>query len=71
MVKYKGTKIDGSTFDESKEAIAMSPMRVVRGFKEGLLMMSPGASYILYVPGDLAYGVDGNRGIETQRNPYL
>ena len=64
MVKYKGTKIDGSTFDESKEAIAMSPMRVVRGFKEGLLMMSPGASYILYVPGDLAYGVDGNRGIE-------
>lgn len=64
MVKYKGTKIDGSTFDESKEAVAMSPMRVVRGFKEGLLLMSPGASYILYVPGDLAYGVDGNSVIE-------
>ena len=59
MLKYKGTKIDGTTFDETKEARAMSPVRVVPGFKEGLLMMSPGASYILYIPGELAYGVDG------------
>lgn len=59
MVKYKGTKIDGSVFDESKEAVAMSPVSVVPGFKEALLMMSPGAQYIIYVPGELAYGVDG------------
>lgn len=59
MVKYKGTHIDGSTFDESKDAIAMSPMSVVPGFKEGLLMMKPGAKYILYIPGNLAYGPEG------------
>ena len=70
MVKYKGTKIDGSVFDESKEARVMSPVSVVPGFKEGLLMMSPGASYVLYVPGELAYGVDG-RGAKIEPNETL
>ena len=31
----------------------------VRCFGEGLKMMKPGAHYILYIPGDLAYGVEG------------
>ena len=70
MVKYKGSKVDGTVFDESKEARAMSVTGVVPGFKEGLLMMSPGASYILYVPGELAYGVDG-RGSKIGPNEAL
>ena len=59
--KYKGSKIDGTVFDQTKdnETRPMSPRSVVPGFKEGLLLMSPGASYILYIPGDLAYGIDG------------
>lgn len=61
MTRYKGSKIDGTVFDQTKdkETRSMSPRGVVPGFKEGLLLMSPGASYILYIPGDLAYGVDG------------
>ena len=63
MVKYVGKHIDGTEFDAQKEnAVAMSPMGVVPGFKEGLLMMKPGAKYTLYIPGDLAYGVEGRGG---------
>lgn len=59
MIKYKGTKIDGEVFDEKEEAVAMSPMSLVVGFREGVTMMKPGSKYMLYIPGDLAYGVDG------------
>ena len=47
-------------FDDSKgEARRFSPRRVVPGFGEGLQMMNKGAKYVLYIPGDLAYGVKG------------
>lgn len=60
-VIYTGTLIDGKEFDSSKgEARTFTPAGVVPGFKEGLLMMSPGAEYILYIPGKLAYGVNGS-----------
>lgn len=59
MVKYRGTHIDGTEFDKSEEAKAMSPRGTVKGFREGLTMMKPGAKYILYIPGDLAYGLEG------------
>ena len=60
MAKYKGTHIDGKVFDETKDvAREMNPMGVIPGMKEAFLMMSPGAKYILYIPGELAYGVDG------------
>jgi peptidyl-prolyl cis-trans isomerase len=60
MVKYTGKHIDGKVFDQSgEEARPFSPLGVVPGFKEGLLMMKPGAKYILYIPGELAYGIEG------------
>ena len=63
MVKYVGKHIDGTEFDAQKEkAVSMSPMGVVPGFKEGLLMMKPGAKYVLYIPGNLAYGPEGRGG---------
>lgn len=59
-VIYKGTLTDGTVFDDSKgEARKFSPRRVVPGFGEGLQMMKKGAKYVLYIPGDLAYGVKG------------
>lgn len=71
MVKYVGKHIDGSEFDAQKEnPVSMSPMGVVPGFKEGLLMMKPGAKYTLYIPGDLAYGVEG-RGPSIEPNETL
>lgn len=59
-VIYKGSLADGTVFDDSKgEPRNFSPRRVVPGFGEGLKMMNKGAKYVLYIPGDLAYGVNG------------
>lgn len=71
MAKYKGTHIDGKVFDETKDnAREMNPMGVIQGMKEAFLMMSPGAKYILYIPGSLAYGVEG-RGATIGPNETL
>lgn len=58
-VMYKGTHVDGSTFDESKEPISFAPSQVVPGFREALLMMRPGAKMIAVLPQELAYGARG------------
>lgn len=59
-VKYVGKLIDGKEFDSNSEGVTMNPKRVVPGFGEGLSMMKNGSHYVLYIPGNLAYGVDGN-----------
>lgn len=61
-VMYKGTHVDGKTFDESKEPVSFAPGQVVPGFKEALLMMSPGAKMIAILPYNLAYGDRGAGG---------
>lgn len=58
-VMYKGTHVDGNTFDESKEPVSFAPNQVVPGFKEALLMMSPGAKMIAILPYNIAYGSRG------------
>lgn len=63
-VIYTGKKIDGKQFDASGDkARVFSPAAVVPGFKEGLEMMSPGAKYVFYIPGELAYGLQGQQGV--------
>ncbi|MCI9284995.1 MAG: hypothetical protein HFJ91_04195 [Muribaculaceae bacterium] len=57
-VKYTGKLIDGTVFD-SNEGLDLSPRGTVPGFGEGLAMMNAGSKYILYIPGEIAYGVDG------------
>lgn len=60
-VNYTGYHIDGKVFDSSKgKAVTFSPSQVVPGFKEALLMMSPGAECRVLIPGHLAYGAQGN-----------
>lgn len=58
QVAYKGTLIDGTVFDQNDNA-TFSPSQVIPGFGEGIGMMNKGAKYIFYIPGNLAYGVDG------------
>ncbi len=67
-VKYTGKLIDGTVFD-SNEGLDLSPRGTVPGFGEGLAMMNAGSKYILYIPGEIAYGVDGapQAGIEIGR----
>lgn len=58
LVKYKGTLIDGTVFDQNDNA-EFSTNGVVKGFKEGLLNLKEGGKAILTMPSNLAYGDRG------------
>jgi FKBP-type peptidyl-prolyl cis-trans isomerase FklB len=62
-VNYVGTDIKGVEFDSNTgKAPASFPVnRVIKGWTEGIQLMSQGAKYTLYVPYDLAYGVKGQQ----------
>ena len=56
-MNYKGTLIDGTEFDSSKDKPAtMSVRGVIKGWQEALKMMPVGSKWELYVPQELAYG---------------
>ena len=66
-VKYKGTLLDGTVFDqtaEDAEPVRMLLNRVVKGWTEGLQLIGEGGEIDLYIPSDLGYGERGNQGIE-------
>ena len=64
-VNYTGTFLDGRSFDSSSEENgAFIPLEhVIPGWTEGLMLMSPGSVYRLYIPSNLAYGKDGIQGV--------
>lgn len=58
-VNYKGTLIDGTEFDNSfkrGQPISFAVSGVIRGWTEGLQLMSEGSKYKLYIPQQLGYG---------------
>jgi len=62
-VHYKGTFLNGETFDSSYDRgePAVFPLnRVIPGWTEGLQLMSVGSKYKFTIPSDLAYGPNGN-----------
>lgn len=56
---YTGKHVDGSIFDQSRDTTSLNSGRVVEGFKEALMLMSPGAKMIAVLPSDIAYGDQG------------
>lgn len=59
-VNYKGSLIDGTVFDSSYDRgqSATFPLNgVIPGFTEGLKLMKEGGKIKLFIPSDLAYGV--------------
>jgi FKBP-type peptidyl-prolyl cis-trans isomerase len=65
-VNYEGKLIDGKIFDSSYERgqTATFPLNgVIKGWTEGLQLMTPGSIYEFYIPSDLAYGDRGNQAI--------
>lgn len=58
-VHYKGTTLDGKTFDSSYDRgePADIPLgQVVPGWREGIMLMPVGSKYKLWIPSVLAYG---------------
>ena len=64
-VHYKGTLLDGETFDDSYargEPVEFALAQVVPGWQEGLQLMPVGSKYKLWIPGKLGYGEQGTPG---------
>jgi FKBP-type peptidyl-prolyl cis-trans isomerase len=69
-VNYEGTLIDGTVFDSSYErgrSISFGLGQVIKGWTEGLQLMTVGSTYNLYIPYSLAYG---DRGAGSKVKPY-
>jgi len=61
-VNYRGRLQDGTEFDNSyaRGVPATFPVGgVIKGWTEALMLMKPGASFVLYIPPELAYGAAG------------
>lgn len=58
VVAYEGRRVDGVVFDGTAEGVtATFPLKaVIKGWREGLGMMSKGAKWELFIPPELAYG---------------
>ncbi len=69
-VHYEGTLIDGTVFDSSYrrgEPISFPLNGVIKGWTEGLQLMSIGSKYKFFIPYQLAYG---ERGAGQSIPPY-
>jgi FKBP-type peptidyl-prolyl cis-trans isomerase len=66
VAHYRGTLINGTEFDASYnrgEPLVYPVTGVIRGWTEGLQLMSVGSKYKFYIPYNLAYGTNDNGAI--------
>jgi FKBP-type peptidyl-prolyl cis-trans isomerase FklB len=62
VVNYRGNLMDGSEFDSSYERgkpTTLQVKKVIKGWREALLLMKEGAKWELFIPPELAYGKRG------------
>lgn len=62
-VHYAGWLEDGTLFDNSfrrGEPSTFQLGRVIRGWNEGLALMTPGSTYVFKIPAELGYGARGS-----------
>ena len=64
-VNYEGRHLNGEVFDKSNDQpVPFNLKQVIPGFSEMIQLMKPGSKVTVVIPGELAYGPQGNRGIE-------
>jgi hypothetical protein len=59
LINYVGKLRDGSTFDASKQPTPLPVAGSIKGFSEGLKLMTKGAKYRFWIKPDLGYGDHG------------
>ena len=72
-VHYKGTLINGETFDSSYDRgqpVTFPLANVIPGWTEGVQLMTPGSKYKFTIPSKLAYGERG-AGVKIGPNATL
>ncbi len=62
-VAYKGSLINGVTFDQNTNFTTPVTGRTIKGWSEILPLMKTGSKWEVTIPGDLAYGPRGNQKI--------
>lgn len=66
-VTYTGKLMDGTVFDSTDnhggKPIELQLSSVIKGWTEGIQLMTKGAKYRFYIPSDLAYGDNGAGGV--------
>ena len=70
-VHYHGTTVDGTVFDSSVDRGNPSEFgvtQVIKGWTEGLQLMTVGSKYKFFIPQELAYGANPRPGIIK---PYM
>lgn len=70
QVRYKGTLIDGSVFDETKPGDAPAEFEaggVIKGWQEALTSMQEGEKWEVVIPSELAYGCKGKGQIKSDQ----
>lgn len=58
-VRYKGTLLDGTVFDQTAEnadPVRLTLSQVIPGWQEGMQLIGEGGKIELYVPAELGYG---------------
>jgi FKBP-type peptidyl-prolyl cis-trans isomerase len=61
-VHYRGTLLNGDEFDSSYKRGKPATFRlnaVIKGWQEGLQLMSPGSKYKFFIPSEMGYGERG------------
>lgn len=73
-VNYEGRLTDGTVFDSSDRhggPATFAVNQVIKGWTEGLQLMSVGSKYTFYIPADLAYGANPPSGSGIPANAPL
>ena len=65
VCKYKGTLINGDSFDmsEGKKPATMHVSGFLPGLKEAVLLMTGGSKWEIVIPPQLAFGTSGSHGV--------